>query len=126
MKKISLVKKIAFFSVLLIGILALAYRFYLPNYLIERAVKSYLNDPDSAKFSRVSFNRENGFGCGLVNSKNRMGGYVGNKYFLAHVSGTAVFELNDAPTHYPDEKRLEIMKAQLELLEKMKANCAKL
>lgn len=45
------------------------------------AVKSMLNDPDSAKFSHLSNGVSKGDVCGLVNAKNRMGGYVGDTPF---------------------------------------------
>ena len=41
---------------------------------------SYLVDPQSAQFSDV--NTSGGATCGLVNSKNRMGGYTGQKSFI--------------------------------------------
>lgn len=40
------------------------------------AIKRMLNDPDSAQF-RDDVVLENGRVCGEVNSKNKMGGYVG-------------------------------------------------
>jgi hypothetical protein len=42
----------------------------------EEAVKRLLNDPDSAQFSKVTTS-SGGNVCGLVNARNRMGGYVG-------------------------------------------------
>jgi len=62
--------------------------------LAEQAVRARLVDPDSAKFSWLwGFNqgyykplllkRVHGYyGCGLVNARNRMGGYTGNTYFI--------------------------------------------
>lgn len=53
----------------------------------QKAVKSLLNDPDSAQFFDVQRNGENV--CGLVNAKNRMGGYVGKTPFM-YTGGNAV------------------------------------
>jgi hypothetical protein len=47
----------------------------------EDAVKQLLNDPDSAKFTKVVVNPD-GNVCGMVNAKNRMGGYVGETPFF--------------------------------------------
>ena len=115
--------KVLLISSAIIASSALAYYFYLPKYLIERAVKSQLNDPDSAKFSRFSFNRANGFGCGFVNSKNRIGGYVGDRAFLAHVGGKVIFQIDDPRSYFTPEQKLEIMQAQLKLLEEIKSRC---
>lgn len=46
------------------------------------ALKSLLNDPDSAKFSRLSPGKQKGDVCGYFNAKNRMGGYVGETAFI--------------------------------------------
>ncbi len=43
-------------------------------------VKDQLIDPASAKFSEIS--TKDGVTCGVVNSKNRMGGYTGPRTFL--------------------------------------------
>lgn len=47
---------------------------------VETAVKDKLTDPDSAKFSEIL--TKDGVTCGVVNSKNRMGGYSGPRTFL--------------------------------------------
>lgn len=52
-----------------------------PHGEAKDAVKSMLNDPDSAKFSHLSNGVGKGDVCGLVNAKNRMGGYVGDTPF---------------------------------------------
>ena len=46
----------------------------------KRAVRERLVDPRSAQFSEVR--TEDGVTCGLVNSKNRLGGYTGRKLFV--------------------------------------------
>lgn len=49
---------------------------------IQKAVKTGLKDPDSAKFgsySVVTSKKGGTYACITVNAKNSMGGYVGNK-----------------------------------------------
>jgi len=54
---------------------------------IEDAVKEKLIDPDSAKFKFPTY-KGGLFYCGLVNSKNRYGGYAGFSVFqVAAMSG---------------------------------------
>lgn len=48
----------------------------------KTAVKALLNDPDSAQFTEVQSGKNPGDVCGMVNAKNRMGGYVGATPFL--------------------------------------------
>ena len=48
----------------------------------KNALKSTLNDPDSAKFSALSPGKSEGDVCGFFNAKNRMGGYVGDTPFF--------------------------------------------
>lgn len=54
---------------------------------VEQAVRDRLKDPDSAKFKH-SYYVSNGKGayCGLVNSKNSYGGYVGDSPFMAMIT----------------------------------------
>ena len=64
----------------------------------KNAVKSILNDPDSARFSGIRKGNGTGDFCGLVNAKNRLGGYVGNIRF-AYSHEVAFFAPEDgAPT----------------------------
>ena len=44
------------------------------------AVRDQLNDPGSAKFYEVG--SKGSVTCGLVNAKNRMGGFVGRRGFI--------------------------------------------
>lgn len=48
----------------------------------ENGVKRLLSDPDSATFSDVRPGAAEGNFCGMVNARNRMGGYVGNTPFF--------------------------------------------
>jgi hypothetical protein len=59
----------------------------------ERLVRGYLVDPDSAEFSEVV--TSNGVTCGLVNSKNRMGGFTGRQIFIVR-DGRVLFMRDDA------------------------------
>ena len=65
----------------------------------KEAVKRVLTDPESARFSEVRPGKAKGNVCGLVNAKNRMGGYVGNTPFLFEKSSDSaelVSEVTDA------------------------------
>lgn len=58
---------------------------------IEKEIKRGLSDPESARFQWLKLPKSVGIRppdtattyCGLVNAKNKMGGYVGYKPFLA-------------------------------------------
>jgi hypothetical protein len=53
----------------------------------EEIVRDTLSDPASAQFEDVATSAANpDVVCGLVNSKNRMGGYAGNKRFIVTLS----------------------------------------
>jgi hypothetical protein len=52
------------------------------NQEAQEAVKKLLNDPESARFSEVKAGKQQGDVCGMVNAKNRMGGYVGDTPFF--------------------------------------------
>jgi len=58
----------------------------------ERLVRGSLVDPDSAQFSEVV--TRDGVTCGLVNSKNRIGGYTGRQIFIVK-DGRVLFGRND-------------------------------
>ncbi|RUR51422.1 hypothetical protein [Vreelandella populi] len=49
----------------------------------EKLIRSQLVDPDSARFSDQFHGKREGAWCGLVNAKNSLGGYTGNKRFIA-------------------------------------------
>lgn len=52
-------------------------------------VRRLLNDPESARFSQLTPGKQSGDTCGLVNARNRMGGYVGDTpFFFEKSSGT--------------------------------------
>lgn len=79
--------------------------FYYPIYTIQEVVRKPLLDPVSAQFSEVKFYRSTGYGCGYVNAKNKVGGYVGRKQFVASLDGQVVIdptkELKDMPDSTP-------------------------
>jgi len=83
--------------------------FYYPIYTIQEVVRKPLLDPVSAQFSEVKFYRSSGYGCGYINAKNRAGGYVGRKRFVASLDGEVVIDptqkSNDVPVSTP---RVEI------------------
>jgi hypothetical protein len=70
--------------------------FYLPHYQAQQKVKRYLNDPESAQFSDIRTNPKTDVTCGSVNSKNRMGGYVGARRFVIFSNGTVDFEKEES------------------------------
>lgn len=60
---------------------------------VKDDVRNRLIDPESAQFSELA--TENGITCGLVNSKNRMGGYTGTVLFVARDSKVAFWGDHD-------------------------------
>lgn len=71
---------------------AVVWIFYMPIYKAQNLVKKSLIDPESARFSEVKYVRETGAVCGLVNGKNKMGGYVGEKPFFVTKEGKVNIE----------------------------------
>ncbi|MGD0563091.1 MAG: hypothetical protein ABSA66_08370 [Roseiarcus sp.] len=66
------------------------------GFLIERAVRGNLRDPDSAQFSGMRSARlPNGevAVCGIVNAKNGFGGYGGDELYFAKIRGYDVITL---------------------------------
>jgi hypothetical protein len=63
-------------------------------------VRLKLADPDSAKFDKIE--KKGDVTCGLVNAKNRLGGYTGFKGFIVE-AGKAEVEVNlgDLATRLP-------------------------
>jgi hypothetical protein len=79
-------------GVVITCILTVILWYFYPIYIIKSNVKNSLLDPESSLFSDVEFHRNTGFGCGYVNARNKLGGYVGKKYFVASLEGETVFE----------------------------------
>lgn len=57
----------------------------------EVVVQTQLIDPDSAKFRNIVAGAESS-ACGLVNSKNRFGGYTGFRHFIYVENSGVMFE----------------------------------
>lgn len=80
--------------------------------LAEQAVRDRLIDPDSAKFKWLGgpqqgfykpmlAKRINGYyACGLVNARNRMGGYTGDSYFIVVIDYDQVLYVQIAQNTY--------------------------
>lgn len=64
----------------------------------QHAVLSVLTDPDSAKIRGMFIYAayDGHYVCGQVNARNRMGGYVGYRWFYVH-SGVATIRDPDDP-----------------------------
>lgn len=71
--------EVCVFMIILLFLAFYVYREYVVRSALER-VQEVLSDPDSAKFREVSI--KGGRVCGQVNSKNKMGGYVGYRWFI--------------------------------------------
>ena len=61
--------------------------------MVSASIRNALTDPESARFKWVPLidERKSNIYCGVVNSKNRLGGYAGDApyvVFLAWVDGT--------------------------------------
>jgi len=63
--------------VLLAGVSWAGYDRFGPVPKAKRAVMDVLTDPESARFKNVRYVSDAKIVCGQVNSKNRMGGYIG-------------------------------------------------
>lgn len=95
-----------------------------PEAMVMEMVRQSLNDPESARFENVTFNPTTKFGCGLVNAKNRMGGYVGFTSFMMYEpDGSVQFEPEGERSHQSSQERLAAMQKQLAFLDRAKAAC---
>lgn len=45
-------------------------------------VRKKLKDPESARFSRITYQKQTNNICGYVNAKNSYGGYIGDRRFV--------------------------------------------
>jgi hypothetical protein len=74
--------------------------------LVEHAVRAELLDPDSARFRHNLFRTSEDQYCGLVNAKNRMGGYIGYKVFSVNFtkSGGLIKKVTDVTVVATDDK----------------------
>lgn len=72
--------------------------------MVEASVRSQLVDPDSAKFKwpygfmqgvwRTPKKYEGLITCGIVNARNRMGGFAGDSMFAAVINGGQIAYLD--------------------------------
>ncbi len=56
---------------------------------VKSIVKNMLIDGESAQFTDLKYYKATNFACGFVNAKNKMGGYVGKKKFIASLDQNA-------------------------------------
>lgn len=90
---------------------------------VKRRVLDRLNDPGSAQFREVKLYAKSGAGCGEVNAKNRMGGYVGFTLFVAFKDGDVRFEPTENLNSNDASARVEALQKQLNFLTLVQSNC---
>lgn len=71
-----------------------------PERMVRQRVLDVLIDPSSAEFKDVKYFSSKDVGCGFVNSKNRMGGMVGFKTFIAFPDGRVRFDADPGDPDY--------------------------
>ncbi len=120
---------VAILSLLTIGSIAVAatltWRTLQPTWQVESDVRNRLKDPDSAKFSEVTFNKVKGAGCGYVNAKNSMGGYTGASHFILLKDGALHFAPSGSSTEGTLEQRIEYLKKEITYLQLVEDYCGK-
>jgi hypothetical protein len=74
--------------------------------MIEHSIHAQLIDPDSALFRHNPLQLSSDQYCGMVNSKNRLGGYVGYKLFSTKLikSGGVIKDVEEANIVQTDSK----------------------
>lgn len=87
----------------------------------REAVRAALIDPDSANFYDVVTYPKTKGTCGLVNSKNRLGGYGGKKPFV--VTALGVVEFFPDAIYSASRAHVDNLKEQLAWIELAKVNC---
>lgn len=78
-----------------------------PRGRARAALKRLLHDPDSAQFSGERAGRQADVWCGVVNAKNRMGGFVGARRFYVDLMSDAQLASMDEAVFEPDPDRAE-------------------
>jgi hypothetical protein len=118
-------RRVAIAALCFLGLAAAAAAgwWYRPLHQVEQSVRAQLKDPDSAKFDRVQFFRRTGAGCGWVNARNSMGGYVGLTHFLVSSKGEVAFEPTDSTEIGTTEQQLAAVQKRLEYLRLVEAAC---
>lgn len=80
---------------------------------IESSIRDRLKDPESARFKHSLFiSNGNGEYCGLVNSKNSYGGYVGDSPYLVMLVGKGS-SVNSAVISFGSEDREQVATIQI-------------
>lgn len=98
---------------------------------VEDQVRAVLKDPDSAKFGTISMDDSGKVACGLVNSKNSFGGYVGDQSFMVY-QGNVRFQVEGEPSLaltsccYAALGRAQGREATDDLSRSLEADCRKL
>ena len=98
---------------------------------VENQVRGALKDPDSAKFGNISMDDSGKVACGLVNSKNSFGGYVGDQSFMVY-QGNVRFQAEGEPSLaltsccYAALDRAKGREATDDLSRSLEADCQKL
>lgn len=85
-----------------------------PIFDVETKVRSQLKDPESAMFSKVTFNTKTKAGCGYVNAKNSLGGYIGKSHFVLLEDGDLKLSPLGREGEGTFEQQLEYLKKNLE------------
>jgi len=72
----------------------------------QQMLRSTLADPDSARFSGLYFRHADGrdYMCGMVNARNRSGGYNGTQPFYVAPGSALIFDVDDAGSAYSIER----------------------
>ena len=99
-----------------------ALRLWWPEYQVRQAVKASLVDPDSATFSNVTYNRDNKVGCGVVNAKNKMGGYAGRTPSVLLPNGELRLAPSDTASTNVEQKAAEA-RARYDFQNLIDTNC---
>jgi hypothetical protein len=94
-----------------------------PISLIKQRVLSALVDPDSAKFGEIRYSPKTDGGCGSVNARNRMGGYMGFTEFVAMKSGEVTFAPAEASESASTTDKLEAVTKRIGFLRVAIAQC---
>lgn len=112
-------------SCLILGFALIAFVVPLPpsSPNANELVRASLTDPDSAQFYDVVTYPKTKGACGLVNSKNRLGGYGGKKPFIVTSLGVVEFFPDAPPSYLSTSDQLAILKDQLAWVELAKVNC---
>lgn len=97
---------------------------FAPGAVAMAHVREQLTDPDSAKFRNVRVNKETGVACGAVNSKNKLGGYVGFQNFLVLPGGTVTIDPGAPSSTQSASEVVAGAFKQLQFLSDYKKHCA--